>query len=77
MRTLPQILKMWHLDNSVLTSPPIRDKKLYEQIRQLLIRSMIRAEYIDTHRVIKISLNPLDSPGRTNVKRLEQMNVTW
>ncbi len=77
MKTLPQILKTWHLERQVLTSPPIRDKKEYQQIKQLLVRSMIRAEYIEAQSIIKISLNPNDTPGKTNVERLEKMNITW
>ncbi len=77
MRTLPQILKSWSLDQRVLTSPPIRDKKLYQQTRQLLVRSMIRAEYLEAQNIIKISLNSSDSQGKSNLERLEQMNITW
>ncbi len=77
MRTLPQILKTWSLDQRMLTSPPMRDKKLYQQTKQLLIRSMIRADYLETQNIIKISLNPSDNQGKSNLERLEQMNITW
>ena len=77
MKTLPQILKTWSLDQRVLTSPPIRDKKLYQQVRQLLVRSMIRAEYLEAQDIIKISLSPENNQGKSNLERLEQMNIKW
>ncbi|MDX2072824.1 MAG: hypothetical protein SFX19_00485 [Alphaproteobacteria bacterium] len=77
MRTLPQILKTWNLERRVLTSPPITDKKLYQQIKQLLIRSMIHADCMDTQSIIKISLNAQESSGKSNLERLERMNITW
>lgn len=76
-RTLPQILKTWHLEKQVLTSPPIRDKKEFKQIKDLLTRAMIRGEYIEAQNIIKISMNPQSSPGRTNVERMEKMNLSW
>ena len=77
MKTLPQILKNWSLEKQVLTSPPIRDKREYKQIKDLLTRAMVRAEYIDAQNIIKISVNPNDSPGKTNVERMEKMNLSW
>jgi hypothetical protein len=75
MLNLTQILKNWHLDRGVLTSPLIPDKKIFQHYKQMLIRAWIHAEYDDKRCIIRIPLKPEDPRGKANIEKLEKLNI--
>ena len=77
MKNLKQILSRWSVDRQVLSSPPIKDRKLFVQIKHMLTRSWIHAEYAESQGIIRISLSPEESLGKSNIQKLEKLNITF
>ncbi len=72
---LAQLLKSWHFDKRMLTSPPIKSRTLFLRYKQLLIRSWIHADCDESRGVIRISLNPDENFGKSNIEKLEKFNI--
>ena len=77
MQNLQQTLKNWNLERGILTSPPITEKKLFLHIKQMLIRAWIHADCNEQHGIIRITLRPAEPVGKSNIEKLEKLNITF
>lgn len=77
MSSLKTTLKRWSLERQVLSSPPIKDRKKFLLIKQMLIRARINAEYDELQGIVRISLNGSESKGKLNIEKMEELQVTF
>ena len=77
MNSLKQIIKHWNYERQILSSRPIRDRKTFASIKQLLTRCWITADYEESRGIIRISLNPDEPQGQSNIQKFGKMQIKF